>query len=163
MYILYLCCFIFSYRFLIAVIAIQLSAIAMFAFQQNRKVELVNALMEAYSVLVYCPLSSQCVLGVVVPGLRNLETLVNQCLPQQKDAVRSLLREAESRQDLSRPKERYCIKIMTNLIYVSNKFKFVLRFLICYCSYVLLDTSKIYCQYIIITYVTALSIAKNIF
>ncbi|EZA59311.1 hypothetical protein X777_15955 [Ooceraea biroi] len=88
------------------IIATQLSTIASFALQQSRKVELVNALVEAYSVLVYCPLSSQCVSGVVLPGLRHLETLVNQCLPQQKDAVRSLLRETESRQDLSKPIER---------------------------------------------------------
>ncbi|XP_032664544.1 RAB11-binding protein RELCH homolog [Odontomachus brunneus] len=88
------------------IIATQLSAIATFALQQNRKIELVNTLVEAYSVLVYCPLSSQCVSGVVVPGLRHLETLVNQCLPQQKDAVRSLLRETESRQDVAKPIER---------------------------------------------------------
>lgn len=92
----------------IAVIATQLSTIASFALQHSRKIELVNALVEAYSVLVYCPLSSQCVSGIVLPGLRHLETLVNQCLPQQKDAVRSLLREAESKQDLSKPIERYC-------------------------------------------------------
>ncbi|KAL0118085.1 hypothetical protein PUN28_009038 [Cardiocondyla obscurior] len=88
------------------IIATHLSTIASFALQQNRKIELVNALVEAYSVLVYCPLSSQCVSGVVLPGLRNLEILVNQCLPQQKDAVRSLMREAESRQDLSKPVDR---------------------------------------------------------
>ncbi|XP_012223943.1 RAB11-binding protein RELCH homolog isoform X2 [Linepithema humile] len=88
------------------VIATQLSSIASFALQQSRKIELVNALVEAYSVLVYCPLSSQCVSGVVLPGLRHVETLVNQCLPQQKDTVRSLLREAESKQDLSKPAER---------------------------------------------------------
>ncbi|XP_011138092.2 lisH domain and HEAT repeat-containing protein KIAA1468 homolog [Harpegnathos saltator] len=88
------------------IIATQLSAIAAFALQQSRKIELVSALVEAYSVLVYCPLSSQCVSGVVVPGLRHLETLVNQCLPQQRDAVRSLLREVESRQDVARPIER---------------------------------------------------------
>lgn len=87
----------------------QLSTIASFALQHSRKIELVNTLVEAYSVLVYCPLSSQCVSGIVLPGLRHLETLVNQCLPQQKDAVRSLLREAESKQDLSKPIERYCI------------------------------------------------------
>ncbi|XP_011647982.1 lisH domain and HEAT repeat-containing protein KIAA1468 homolog isoform X1 [Pogonomyrmex barbatus] len=88
------------------IIATHLSTIASFALQQSRKIELVNALVEAYSVLVYCPLSSQCVSGVVLPGLRHLETLVIQCLPQQKDAVRSLLREAESRQDLSKPMDR---------------------------------------------------------
>lgn len=95
---------------LITVIATHLSSIASFALQQSRKIELINALVEAYSVLVYCPLSGQCVSGVVLPGLRHLETLVNQCLPQQKDAVRSLLREAESKQDLSKPIERYWIK-----------------------------------------------------
>ncbi|TGZ38313.1 RAB11-binding protein RELCH homolog isoform X1 [Temnothorax longispinosus] len=88
------------------IIATHLSTIASFALQQSRKIELVNVLVEAYSVLVYCPLSSQCVSGVVLPGLRHLETLVNQCLPQQKDAVRSLLREAESRQDLPKPIDR---------------------------------------------------------
>ncbi|XP_070166057.1 RAB11-binding protein RELCH homolog [Polyergus mexicanus] len=88
------------------IIATQLSTIASFALQHSRKIELVNALVEAYSVLVYCPLSSQCVSGIVLPGLRHLEILVNQCLPHQKDAVRSLLREAESKQDLSKPIER---------------------------------------------------------
>ncbi|KAL6426044.1 hypothetical protein ACFW04_008967 [Cataglyphis niger] len=88
------------------IIATQLSTIASFALQHSRKIELVNALVEAYSVLVYCPLSSQCVSGIVLPGLRHLEILVNQCLPQQKDAVRSLLREAESKQDLLKPIDR---------------------------------------------------------
>ncbi|KYQ57830.1 hypothetical protein ALC60_03186 [Trachymyrmex zeteki] len=88
------------------IIATHLSTIASFALQQSHKIELINALVEAYSVLVYCPLSSQCVSGVVLPGLRHLETLVNQCLPQQRDAVRSLLREAESKQDLSKPIDR---------------------------------------------------------
>lgn len=76
------------------------------ALQQGRKIDLISALAEAYSVLVYCPLSNQCVSGVLLPGLKYLEQLVNQYLPQQKEAVRSLLREAESRQDLSKPMER---------------------------------------------------------
>ncbi|KYM80526.1 hypothetical protein ALC53_09076 [Atta colombica] len=88
------------------IIATHLSTIASFALQQSHKIELINALVEAYSVLVYCPLSSQCVSGVILPGLRHLEALVNQCLPQQRDAVRSLLREAESKQDLSKPIDR---------------------------------------------------------
>ncbi|XP_076243392.1 RAB11-binding protein RELCH homolog [Calliopsis andreniformis] len=88
------------------VIATQLNGVTALALQQSRKVDLVNALVEAYSVLVYCPLSNQCVSGVLLPGLKNLEQLVNQFLPQQKEAVRSLLREAESRQDLSKPMER---------------------------------------------------------
>ncbi|XP_076546511.1 RAB11-binding protein RELCH homolog isoform X2 [Osmia lignaria lignaria] len=88
------------------VIAAQLVGITSSALQQGRKIDLINALVEAYSVLVYCPLSNQCVSGMLVPGLKCLEQLVNQYLPQQKEAVRSLLREAESRQDLSKPMER---------------------------------------------------------
>ncbi|XP_017887570.1 RAB11-binding protein RELCH homolog isoform X1 [Ceratina calcarata] len=88
------------------VIATQLTGITSSALQQARKIDLINALVEAYSVLVYCPLSNQCVSGVLLPGLKCLEQLVNQHLPQQKEAVRSLLKEAESRQDLSKPMER---------------------------------------------------------
>lgn len=88
------------------VIATQLMGITSSALQQGRKIDLISALVEAYSVLVYCPLSNQCVSGVLLPGLKYLEQLVNQYLPQQKEAVRSLLREAESRQDLSKPMER---------------------------------------------------------
>ncbi|XP_076170747.1 RAB11-binding protein RELCH homolog isoform X1 [Ptiloglossa arizonensis] len=88
------------------VIATQLTGITSSSLQQSRKIDLVSALVEAYSVLVYCPLSNQCVSSVLLPGLKHLEQLVNQQLPQQKEAVRSLLREAESRQDLSKPMER---------------------------------------------------------
>ncbi|XP_012276159.1 lisH domain and HEAT repeat-containing protein KIAA1468 homolog isoform X2 [Orussus abietinus] len=88
------------------VIATQLTGIAASALQQGRKLDLANSLVEAYSILVYCPLSNQCVTGALLPGLRYLETLVNQVLPQQRDKVRSLLREAESRQDLPKAMER---------------------------------------------------------
>ncbi|KAF7407686.1 hypothetical protein HZH66_002223 [Vespula vulgaris] len=88
------------------VIATQLTGITATAMQQNRKVDLCNALVEAYSVLVYCPLSNQCISGVILPGLRHLETLINQNLPQQRETVKSLLREAESHQDIVKPIER---------------------------------------------------------
>lgn len=88
------------------VIATQLMGITSSALQQSRKIDLISSLIEAYSVLVYCPLSNQCVSGVLLPGLKYLEQLVNQYLPQQKETVRSLLRETESRQDLSKPMER---------------------------------------------------------
>ncbi|XP_024935495.1 lisH domain and HEAT repeat-containing protein KIAA1468 isoform X2 [Cephus cinctus] len=88
------------------VIATQLAGITASALQQPRKTDLVNALVEAYCVLVYCPLGSQCINGVLLPGLKYLETLVNQVLPQQKEAVRSLLREAESHQELPKLMER---------------------------------------------------------
>ncbi|XP_031826270.1 RAB11-binding protein RELCH homolog isoform X2 [Nomia melanderi] len=88
------------------VIATQLTGIASFALQQDRKVDLISALVEAFSVLVYCPLSYQCVSNVLLPGLKSLEQLATQYLPQQKDTVKSLLREIESRQDLSKPIER---------------------------------------------------------
>ncbi|XP_058801173.1 RAB11-binding protein RELCH homolog [Phymastichus coffea] len=81
------------------VIATQLTGITASALQQqhSRKVELTNALVEAYSVLVYCTVSNQCVTNTIHPGLKYLESLVNQIVPQQKDAVRSLLREIDSR------------------------------------------------------------------
>ncbi|XP_076658534.1 RAB11-binding protein RELCH homolog [Halictus rubicundus] len=85
------------------VIATQLTTIASFTLQQGRKFDLINALVEAFSVLVYCPLSYQCVSNVLLPGLKCLEQLVAHHLPQQEDAVKSLLREIESRQDLSKP------------------------------------------------------------
>ncbi|XP_012259710.2 RAB11-binding protein RELCH homolog [Athalia rosae] len=88
------------------VIATQLAGIAASALQQGRKIDLVNSLVEAYSVLVYCPLSSQCITGVLLPGLRYLEALVNQTLPQHKDLVHSLLKEAESRQEPPKSLER---------------------------------------------------------
>ena len=87
-------------------IATQLTGITASVLQQNRKIELANALVEAYSVLVYCPLSNQCVAGVLLPGLKYLDALTNQVLPHQKETVRSLLKEAESRQDLTKPMER---------------------------------------------------------
>ena len=87
-------------------IATQLTGITASALQQSRKIELANALVEAYSVLVYCPLSNQCVAGVLLPGLKYLDTLISTVLPHQKETIRSLLREAESRQDLPKPMER---------------------------------------------------------
>lgn len=77
------------------------------ALQQNKKPDLANALVEAYSVLVYCTLSNQCVNNTILPGLKCLEGLVNQVVPQQKDAVRSLLREIESKKDMPKQMDRY--------------------------------------------------------
>ncbi|XP_043287266.1 RAB11-binding protein RELCH homolog isoform X2 [Venturia canescens] len=93
-------------HFIEDVIVTQLTGITASALQQTRRIDLANALVEAYSILVYCPLSNQCVSGVLVPGLKHLDNLVNQILPQQKETVRSLLRETESRQDAPRPIER---------------------------------------------------------
>ncbi|XP_033223376.1 RAB11-binding protein RELCH homolog isoform X2 [Belonocnema kinseyi] len=88
------------------VIATQLTGITASALQQTRKIELASALIDAYSVLVYCPLSNQCVSGVLLPGLKYLDILISTVLPHQKETMRSLLREAESRQDLPKPMER---------------------------------------------------------
>ncbi|OXU27774.1 hypothetical protein TSAR_009523 [Trichomalopsis sarcophagae] len=88
------------------VIATQLTGITASALQQNRKPDLANALVEAYSVLVYCTLSNQCVNNAILPGLKYLEGLVSQVVPQQKDAVRSLLREIESKKDMPRQMDR---------------------------------------------------------
>lgn len=78
-------------------IATQLPGITASAIQQNRSVDLTNALVEAYSVLVYCNLSNQCITNNILPGLKYLDSLVNLVVPQQKKAVHLLLREIESR------------------------------------------------------------------
>ncbi|XP_066591487.1 RAB11-binding protein RELCH homolog [Prorops nasuta] len=88
------------------VIATQLTGITASALQQSRKSELVNTLVDAYSILVYCPLRGRCISQVLLPGLKYLEILVNQNSPQLKETVRSFIREAESRQDASKSIER---------------------------------------------------------
>ena len=82
------------------VVAGQLMAITItVAINQSRAraVEIANALVEAYSTLVYCSLSNRCILAVVLPGLAHLENLVDNVLPQQKETVRSLICEIEAR------------------------------------------------------------------
>lgn len=91
---------------LFSVIATQLTGITASSLQQNKSLDLVNALVEAYSVLVYCPLSNNCIAGAIFPGLKYLDTLVNQVAPHQKDTIRSLLREIESRKDTPKPMDR---------------------------------------------------------
>ncbi|XP_011504966.1 PREDICTED: lisH domain and HEAT repeat-containing protein KIAA1468 homolog [Ceratosolen solmsi marchali] len=88
------------------VIATHLAGIAASALQQSRRVDLVNALVEAYSVLVYCTLSNQCIAGTVLPGLKYLDSLVNQVTPQHKEVMRSLLREIESKKDVPKQMDR---------------------------------------------------------
>lgn len=87
-------------------IATHLAGITASTLQQGRKVELVNALVEAYSVLVYCTLSNQCIANTVLPGLKYLDSLVNQVTSQHKEVVRSLLREIESKKDLPKQMDR---------------------------------------------------------
>ena len=83
-------------------IATQLTGITASTLQQNRRPDLANALVEAYSTIVYCPLSNQCITNAILPGLKYLDSLVNQVVPHHKDAVRTLVREIESKND--RPK-----------------------------------------------------------
>ncbi|XP_014219882.1 lisH domain and HEAT repeat-containing protein KIAA1468 homolog [Copidosoma floridanum] len=77
------------------VIATHLTGITASAIQHNPRDDLTNALVEAYSVLVYCNLSNQCIVNAILPGLKYLDSLVNTVAPQQKEAVRLLLREIE--------------------------------------------------------------------
>lgn len=86
------------------VITTQLTGITASALHQNRRADLASALVDAYSIVVYCSLSDKCVTGVLLPGLRHLENLVGQAA--QRENVRSLIREAESRQDSQKPIER---------------------------------------------------------
>ncbi|KAK0167734.1 hypothetical protein PV327_001605 [Microctonus hyperodae] len=79
------------------IIVAQLTRITSLALRYNQGVELTIALLAAYSLLVYNPLNIQCVTNVLLPGLGNLETLINHHLPQQIENVRVLIREAESK------------------------------------------------------------------
>ncbi|KAF7994246.1 hypothetical protein HCN44_003336 [Aphidius gifuensis] len=88
------------------IIATQLTVITSTALQQNRRVDLAGVLLDAYSILVYCSLSDKCVFDILLPGLRYLDNLIEQLIPQKKDIVRSLIREAESRQNHTKTIER---------------------------------------------------------
>lgn len=74
-----------------------LTSIASLSLQQPRKVELNNALVEAFSILTYCTLSERCITTFVLPGLKYLETLVDKS--GHKDAVQNLIQELEAKTD----------------------------------------------------------------
>lgn len=98
--------YIYQFFNFILVIATQLTGITASALQQGQRLDLTNALIEAYSVLVYCNVSNQCINSAVLPGLKYLDALVNQVMPHQKEVVRSLLREIESKKDTSKNLDR---------------------------------------------------------
>ena len=85
----------------------QLTGMTASALQQNRNADLANSLVEAFSVLVYCNLSNQCIANTITPGLKYLENLVNQVVPHQKDSIRMLLKEIESKKETSSKMDRY--------------------------------------------------------
>ncbi|XP_057332305.1 RAB11-binding protein RELCH homolog [Microplitis mediator] len=95
-----------SQHYIEDVIAPHLAGITVSASQQTQKAELTTVLLDAYSVLVYSSLSDRCITGVLLPGLKYLETLTNQLLPHQRDSVKSLIREAESRHNTSKNNEK---------------------------------------------------------
>ncbi|KAH0560681.1 RAB11-binding protein RELCH homolog [Cotesia glomerata] len=95
-----------SQHYIEDVIAPHLAGITASASQQPHKVELTTALLDAYSVLVYSSLSDRCTMSVLLPGLKYLETLTNQLLPHQRDSVKSLIREAESRHNTAKNNEK---------------------------------------------------------
>ncbi|KAJ8683790.1 hypothetical protein QAD02_019582 [Eretmocerus hayati] len=88
------------------IVAPRLTSIASSMLQGESKADLTIALVEAYSVLVYCSLSDKSVNGAILPGLKYLEVLVNQLVPQHKDTLRILLREIEAKKELPKNMER---------------------------------------------------------
>ena len=76
-------------------VAVQLNKITSNALHQgHKKINLTNALVEAYSSLAYCTMSDHCMTEVLLPGLNCLDILCNQVIPQQ-NTVRSLIKEIE--------------------------------------------------------------------
>lgn len=84
------------------IIVTQLTGITASALQQAPNINLASALLDAYSTLIYCSLSDNSVTGVLLPGLKYLETLINHVLPHQKENVLLLIREAQLRQNGSK-------------------------------------------------------------
>uniref|UniRef100_A0A1Y1KW97 Uncharacterized protein n=1 Tax=Photinus pyralis TaxID=7054 RepID=A0A1Y1KW97_PHOPY len=66
---------------------------------QTRKVDMVLALLEAFSNVLYSPLSKQTIIAVLLPGLRSLEAIVveNPSLLPHKESITSMIRETENR------------------------------------------------------------------
>ncbi|KAK5642547.1 hypothetical protein RI129_008714 [Pyrocoelia pectoralis] len=66
---------------------------------QTRKVDMVLALLEAFSNVLYSPLSKQTINSVLLPGLRSLEAIVieNPSLLPHKESITSMIRETENR------------------------------------------------------------------
>ncbi|KAK4876752.1 hypothetical protein RN001_009258 [Aquatica leii] len=84
------------------VILPQLSSLSTYTCQmsnQTRKVDMVLALLEAFSNIIYSPLSKQVLNSVLLPGLRSLETVVNEnpSLLPHKESIISMIRETENR------------------------------------------------------------------
>ncbi|KAF5306430.1 hypothetical protein FQR65_LT07342 [Abscondita terminalis] len=84
------------------VILPQLSSLSTYTCQmsnQTRKVDMVLALLEAFSNTIYSPLSKQILNSVVLPGLRSLEAVVNEnsSLLPHRETIISMIREAENR------------------------------------------------------------------
>ncbi|XP_054287320.1 RAB11-binding protein RELCH homolog [Macrosteles quadrilineatus] len=91
------------------VVVPQLAATAAYALQltnQSRKVDLASALVLAFNNAVYCSLSRNTITTALIPGLRYLEQVCGQSLPSHHQTVASMIQEAESRTDSSKPLER---------------------------------------------------------
>ncbi|XP_059468785.1 RAB11-binding protein RELCH homolog isoform X2 [Neocloeon triangulifer] len=64
---------------------------------QTRRMDLGQALVAALSVALQVPLSRQAIAATLVPALRDLSVVSEQCMQAHVDAVNNWLREAESR------------------------------------------------------------------
>ncbi|XP_025831979.1 lisH domain and HEAT repeat-containing protein KIAA1468 homolog [Agrilus planipennis] len=67
----------------------------------SRKVDMVLALLDAFSSVACMPLNKQIISTTLLPGLRNLETVIleNQPLLPHKNTILSLIQETENRGD----------------------------------------------------------------
>ncbi|EFA00181.1 RAB11-binding protein RELCH homolog [Tribolium castaneum] len=95
-----------SAQFRQEVILPQLSLISTYLSQmsnQTRKIDLANALIEAFTTVVYSPFNKQDITSLIIPGLRCLETAVteNQSLTCHRDIIGSMIRECDDHAESS--------------------------------------------------------------
>ncbi|KAF5303993.1 hypothetical protein FQA39_LY01778 [Lamprigera yunnana] len=88
------------------VILPQLSSLSTYTCQmsnQTRKIDMALALLEAFSNVIYSPLSKQVIYSIVLPGLRALEVIVNEnpSLTPHRESIVSMIRETENRTNLT--------------------------------------------------------------
>lgn len=67
---------------------------------QTRKIDMALALVEAFSNVIFSPLSKQNSSSVIVPGLRCLESVVaeNQSLMMHRETVSSMIKECDNKE-----------------------------------------------------------------
>ncbi|XP_034934271.1 RAB11-binding protein RELCH homolog [Chelonus insularis] len=88
------------------VILINLKKITILTLQHHVKIDIIIALINAFSNLIYCSLSEECIIGNLLFSLKQLDVIVSQQFLQQKDNVKLLIQQIEMRNNSVELKQR---------------------------------------------------------